>query len=684
MFSFLNYKIDTKQIPYFLTLYLFSITLIYVLADGFIKNEELFDFIFLLKTFIFIEILFFLFFKEILSWNINNINNTFLLIFFSIFSYLIWSQNVLYSYVNFILYISYLLGSCFVFQIYFNRNKFKIESQNNINFFCIIFISSIFLSALLYEISYSNTNKLLLYIFSLLFVMFLVLISSKINKSLDIILSIILFLIFFKAFLISSEKDAFHYAWYLGPVNSLFNYELYKEVASQYGFLNILVIFQLTKFTNLSSSIVIVIFIIILILIFFILFIKKLAKVINLPFSILTLFSCLLIFGSIGYANLSSAIFIPSSSVFRFFPSIITIILFSHIINKSLNIINLLLFFISCLISFMWSFESFFFTSFPILIFLIFRFSSFIFNYNVSAFNNFDKKKFLEIIIVLFLIFSVSAFFLIYKKNLIFFYEYALLTNTSLSEKIINNDFTLLFIFIIFFSHLLLRSSFENKNIFYHNLLLFCLLLSFSVYFINRSVNNNLISLLPFFIFFICSMKINSVDLFNYRRILLFIFILFSITSSFVSIFSHFDKFKKNLYLATLTAPVYNKIDYLPSNQILNKISKYKNLPLTFVSNNIIHERNYNLNYEGYGMPILPLEMFSLLSDERRNNLYDLFFEKTNEHLILCIVECKFYNKSTERDIRNKIYIGNNYSYKKISSFTLDKFEENLYLIFKK
>ena len=75
--------------------------------------------------------------------------------------------------------------------------------------------------------------------------------------------------------------------------------------------------------------------------------------------------------------------------------------------------------------------------------------------------------------------------------------------------------------------------------------------------------------------------------------------------------------------------------------------------------------------------------MFSLLSEERRNSLYDLYFIKNNQHLILCINDCKFYKKSDEGNIRNKIFIGDNYSYKKLYSIKLDYFEENLYLIYK-
>ena len=150
-------------------------------------------------------------------------------------------------------------------------------------------------------------------------------------------------------------------------------------------------------------------------------FTRNLAKIINLPFSILILFSTLIIFGSIGYEDLASSIFIPSSSVFRFLPSIITIILFSKIINEDSKKINLTLFCISCLISFLWSFESFFFTSFPIIIFLIFKFNSLVLKNFFSRFSNRAKKNLPRIFLALFLIFSVSIYILFYKKKIIIF-----------------------------------------------------------------------------------------------------------------------------------------------------------------------------------------------------------------------------------------------------------------------
>ena len=68
--------------------------------------------------------------------------------------------------------------------------------------------------------------------------------------------------------------------------------------------------------------------------------------------------------------------FIPSSSVFRFLPAVLTILIFSNIFfSDNLKKINLYLFFsFIFLISILWSFESAFFTLFSLGSFLIFNF----------------------------------------------------------------------------------------------------------------------------------------------------------------------------------------------------------------------------------------------------------------------------------------------------------------------
>ena len=95
-------------------------------------------------------------------------------------------------------------------------------------------------------------------------------------------------------------------------------------------------------------------------------------------------------------------------------------------------------------------------------------------------------------------------------KNIFLFYEHALNPKTSLSVEITNNKLTLSFMFLLLLGYLIMRDSFINKKIFYHNILWFALFVSYSAYFLVRSVDNNVLNILPLLLFIICMMKINT------------------------------------------------------------------------------------------------------------------------------------------------------------------------------
>ena len=55
-----------------------------------------------------------------------------------------------------------------------------------------------------------------------------------------------------------------------------------------------------------------------------------------------------------------------------------------------------------------------------------------------------------------------------------------------------------------------MRDSFKVRDIFFYNVMWFGLFVGYSLYFLVRSVDGNLINILPFILFIICSMKVNS------------------------------------------------------------------------------------------------------------------------------------------------------------------------------
>ena len=681
--NFWNSKISNKQLALFLIIYLFLINIIFVLVKGFISNEERSDLIFFIISFFIIEILFFIFYKNNFDNYLNENTNYFTLYFILGFLYLIWNALPINSYLNIVYYFTFLIVNIFLF-INFLNNIYDLKKKE----YLLIFVISIYISGILYGIDYSYTNNFFLHFITLVCIYIFFRISKKINLSLDLFLSLFIFIILVKVFLISSEKDSFHYSWYLGPINSLLNYKLYEEVVSQYGFLNIMAIHKINIITKINSNLALLVTIISMMIIFFSIFFKELNKIVSLPFFLITFFLSSLLFGNLGYSNLIGSIFIPSASVFRFLPSIITIILFSKIFDEKslLNKKYLYLFVISFIISGLWSFESLFFTCLPLSIFFLFKFffnsKSILSFFNLINFKLiFNKFYFFTILISLcFLIFLLSN---LKDKDLIFFYEFALLTSGSLSEEIIKNDLSLLFLFFILSGYLILRDSFRHKDIFYNNLLFFTLLLSFSVYYLNRSVDGNIFSLLPFFIYFICLMKIKSYDFIFYRKIIIYLIIIFSIISSAVSIFLNYEKFKKNLFANKFVLPIFQSSDFMPSKEVMLKINRFKNTPVTLITKYDIHNINNNLPNLGYGMPILPLEMFSILSDKRKNYLFKTFFIKHKNHLVLCTIDCEFYSDSNDQNIRYKIFIGDNFKLEKIFENKSKDIKENLFLISK-
>lgn len=683
-----NKLIEKKKINLFLILSFFFIFLLYVLSNGFIRNEEFSDKVFLIGTVIIFELLFLFISNKIINFETINIKDyLFLYIFFAII-FIIWNYEVVSSYIDVVLFFIFHLCMTIFILIFSNSKNFRYFQEINFENLLLVGIISILLTGIFYQLNYTATKDLV----TISFLSFIILISSiflrKCHLSINILLSVIITLIAIKVFLLSSTKDAFHYSWFLGPINSLENnYFLLKDVVSQYGYLNILFISQLSKLFHFDSANVLVFVITVFFIIFYIIFLLKIFKLVELPITILILFSSLLIFGKIGYNSLDGAMFIPSSSVFRFLPSLITIILFSKILNKKRNniIINLTFFYVSLFVSTIWSFESAFFTFFSLGSYFL---ANMIFNYkklNIDKTILFFKFNKFELTFILGIIFLIILFLVFKDKDISLFYEHALNSNTALSEKINNNKTTFLFLFLLLISFFIFRDAFNNKEMLIYNILWFSLFVSFSTYFLIRSVDSNVFNILSFLLFIICSMKVNSKSIKDLREIFLYSFIFFTIVSSLFSILidkeKFLDKFKSDDFIVT---PIYLDKNYKPNLKIQNLIKEYEGTPLTLISGKSIHSLNLNLPSNGYGLPILPLELFNILKSDRKQKILDIIFINEKKHLILCYDECGFYSSNNDSNIYNKIFLGKKINIEKLIEIKIDSRKEILYLLQKK
>ena len=663
----MNLKLDKfiqkKQINLFLVLSFFFIFLSFVISKGFIKNEEFSDKIFLISSVFLIEIVYLVISNQFINFKIKNFKDYLILLIFFLLTYLIWNSESILSYFDIFLFLTFHIILVIPLIIFINSKYIYSIEDNKFEYFILIGILSIFFSGLFYEINYSSTKESLILLFLSLIILSINLLLKKCNKWIDILLSVVIFLCLIKVFLLSSIKDTFHYSWVLGPINSLNeNHSLLDNVVSQYGYFNILIINKLTQFTNIESSFILIGFIIFLFIIFFLIFLKKILQLVNLSFVIIIFFLSFLIFGNIGYTDFAGSMFIPSSSVFRFLPSLITIILFSETLKNNSNKLNTTIFFyLSFIVSLIWSFESAFFVMFSLISFFVTKLIFNLFNSPKQKinFDLFSSKFKFSIILGIFLLIILYLFFK--DKNLFLFYEHALNPKSSLSVEIENNKLTLSFMFLLLLGYLIMRDSFVNKKIFNYNILWFALFVSYSAYFLVRSVDSNVLNILPLLLFIICSMKINSKQIDILRKTSLYVVIFFLIISSIFSCIKNKEKLISTLFSSKLLqTPNFLDKNYLPQSEILNSIKEYKDLPLTLISGDAIHNPNINLPSSGYGLPILPLEQFNILNVDTKQRLMDNFFDINNNHLILCLFECKFSYSNEDSNIYAKIFLGKN------------------------
>ena len=317
-------RLNLEQINIFFIFSIFLITLSYFCLKAFFGIGEFSDTIFVISILIACEVSAFLFlinkYKFFLKKKVDSI--IFILSFVIIF--LLWDYNI-YVYTK-ILYFVFFNLLTLLFLTFSNKidNKYEI---------LIVFMFLTIFNGLFYKIDYLSTKNLFL-IFLIYSIYFTSLrLSFQKKKMADIILSLFIFFVLLKVFILSSEKDPFHYSYVIGPGYSNFaGHKLLNEIVSQYGYLNILFVKFFSNLTNNRIDYSIVLLIVFLLIIFLNLLIKRVGKIINYPSFVIVLFSSILLFANIGIEKLAGSVLIPSSSVFRFLPSIIVMLFLSKII----------------------------------------------------------------------------------------------------------------------------------------------------------------------------------------------------------------------------------------------------------------------------------------------------------------------------------------------------------------
>ena len=524
-----------------------------------------------------------------------------------------------------------------------------------------------------YYVNYSISRKLIFYIWVIFgFYVFSkrIEITKKIKELYLIkfyritflsIAAIVIFIFSFRSDSITTiTGSAFHWSYYADVIKTVRSGGLLLvNTPSQYGFLNLLIP-SILPVSDPRSSFYIFQSLLFLILCFIVFRSLKTTELFKSNPIYWTLFPILLIF--LADPDLIGPQPYPSSSVARFLPSTLLAIflikskLEINSFQKSLKISLLLT------LNFLWSAESFLYSSY--LIFLIVPFSILLHYKNEKIRSLLMKIVYQFIsIVLLFTIFigSVSTFskiltghFLDYK--LLFFYPTKFAQGFGSTELTYNAPFWFPIVLIFFLSILAIRDSLnEDKKNLYVTILILTIWLS---YFFGRSVPDNIIAIYPVIVImtiFAISQK-SLFSRFIEARVLITLITTFSFLWGMVLITSpNFPKFVSNFETIT-SIPIKNPLEAPAdmANDLEVASRKYDSPPIAYFGYlgglPYIDKATYkNVNFKETFIPS-PLGLLEApLDSEEREFFLRRFYANTNKSSGLLVLDKQTFPDRAEQ-----------------------------------
>lgn len=374
------------------------------------------------------------------------------------------------------------------------------------------------------------------------------------------------------------EGSGFHWGYYTGVINTIKSGgTLLYDTPSQYGFLNILLPSLLTFESNRQSfyvfqSILFIVLFILLSIIFY--------RYSNKRISLFLLVTTFLAF-YLADPELIGPQLYPSSSLVRFFPSVITLLWFFYLdntgsnkyLNRKVRIIESLLLLLSAL----WSFESFLYSVSILSFAFIFR----ILHNNLRKLLSFYTLLLSQLL--LFLIILVFLFYIFTSKwpdlNLFLMYSFEYAQGFGSYPLSISSPIWI-FPIIVLFIIILKKSDYGYTSIFRYASM--GAILGWSTYFIGRSVPDNIIALTPEIVLILVINYMLTQDLQLKKFVALPISIYFFILSANIILSPTLVNKAINLrfYSNSISNPINANLEL---NNIFKSLdSDYKNLPIVY------------------------------------------------------------------------------------------------------
>ena len=296
---------------------------------------------------------------------------------------------------------------------------------------------------------------------------------------------------------LSSYKDVHHWSFFLGPVYTVLDGgHLLWDAPSQYGFMNILSIVTLSRLTGQNPEIamchLLVLFEVVSLIVTFYFFRFRLGLSTLVSATVAATFQ----FCLPGWIETySGPAYIPSSSAFRFLPSLVALLSFDRAV-RSPTPIGVFLSAALIAIAALWSPESCVYTGAPLCAFLFF---DFVRKPRLAFFTSRPVRVCLLVVILVAVFFGCYALTLPHGIDFYAFYEYAEAYATFSGTLPMEEDlWTLLFALLISTAYLIARLRFvgggESAA---QGYMAFVYVLCIATYFVARSNYRNVHNIIP-------------------------------------------------------------------------------------------------------------------------------------------------------------------------------------------
>jgi hypothetical protein len=436
---------------------------------------------------------------------------------------------------------------------------------------------------------------------------------------------------------LASYKDTHHWSYYLGPVYTVLEGgHLLWDSPSQYGFLNILSVATLSRITGLDPEfamchLLVALEVLALALTFYFFRFRLRLSTFIAALIAATFHLCLP-----GWIEeYSGPAYVPSSSAFRFFPSLAALLSFDAAARCSSRVWTLVSGMLMA-IALLWSPESCLYTGAPIAAYL---FLSLARNPRVSFFVSAPVFTCIVAAVVVGAFLGGYALTLPHGIDFHAFYEYAEAYATFSGTLPIEAElWTVLFVFLISISYLIARYRWrEGGAQSAQGVMILVYIMCIATYFIARSNYRNVHNIIPWALTALAAVSCapaSSIRAVQRSVVLTVGSLAFGFFIAYYSVGHNANRIVDRSKAAQVYIPL--KFDEFPPSVAKAAREAVKSTAFTVIHDRALFAQNPELGSKGHALPISPLMHFVLLPESRTRIYAQRMVDRVPRSYLLC------------------------------------------------